>query len=248
MKHILLFNDDAEYRASKATLAKPYVCYTKEEGNVYYQENDNIEFVDSAAKTIMLSIFDTNSDGEITKEEALSSMQLPATSPFKNNQEITDMSFLKYFPNVVFPLNAENYFGGMINCKQFNLSGIVFRTNLAKFFATARACTKIILRNCDFSACTRVPNMFYGSQMQPSITIDFTGAILPSFSSIALATNFIGGTSTTKYTFIADKCSTDTLNTIEKLCEGCPDYVGNVTIVYNGTNLVYQNSEWVEAE
>lgn len=246
MKHILLFNNESEYQAAKDTLSKPYVCYIEDEEKVIYQENDIIEFVDEAARTIMLNLFDADSNGEITKTEALMNGSWPSTSPFASNKNITDMSFIKYFKNFKFPVNAQKYFQAMINCKIFDLSGVNFTntSNINSFFASAQSCEQFILKNCDFSNVTRMGAMFNTSQASSNITIDFTGSVFNEFSNLVDKGNFVN--TSVQYTIIADKCSTTSLDTIEKMC--ALGDASNITILYNGSRLIYRDNEWIQEE
>lgn len=241
MKYIRLFSSETAYNAVKDSMPKPHVCYIQDTDEVIYQEVDTITFADATAKSLMVAAYDLNGDGEISFEEALAATSLSVA--FKNNRVITDMSFLKYFKNIVFPTNSSELFSGMTSCVKFDISGCNFSsaTNLSALFRSCHSATEIACRNCDFSNATRFGTFFETSSTQ-SMVVDFRGATLPSYSNLSVHGSFFGSQSL--ITFLMDNCSQDSVNTLKLLCQEVAN-VANARIVFNGETLKYDNGEWV---
>ena len=63
------------------------------------QPVDIIEFADANVKTICVANWDTDGDGELSKDEAaaVTTLKVGGSSPFKQNEEITSFDELQYF-------------------------------------------------------------------------------------------------------------------------------------------------------
>lgn len=240
MKYIRLFETEAQYEAEKSSLPRPNVCYIEESDRVVYKANDIISFVDSATKAALVAAYDTDNDGEVSYSEAAAATTWDVTL---SSATTTDMSFVKYFYNVIFSsLSCQNY----VVCKIFDFTGCQFgsRISMVGMFKGCKVAQEIRLVGCDFSGVTRISEMFNSSGTTP-LVVDFTNAVLPSFSNLTNHGILFGSQST--ITFIMDGCSEDSVNTIKLLCQETTN-VANARISINNTVYRYSEGAWVVVE
>lgn len=254
MKHIKSFDTEADFSAGKTSLTKPYVVYVKESDKVYYMGDNFIEIDDPVAKEVVLANFDLDGDGELSKQEALQVTDGSIIkSLFGNTSSIkttaTDLSFFKYFNNLVFPASMGDFFRGMTALTSIDLSGCDFSntTSFSRCFADSNKLTYLGLKNCNFSS---VPtsgwgNLFYYGGAS-GFVMDFSGSIFNESAEKTVPSWFIP--STTNISIIMNGCTSGALELMKSYVNGIR--VNTVTIYIDGKKWTKasQDADWVESD
>jgi hypothetical protein len=95
MDHITLFKTAQEYKDAKDSLLIPNVSYIEETDSVEYMKKHVIDFgTDSTSKSMCVSRWDTDGDGEISFEEAAAVKNI---GTIFTRAAIVDGIWLKYF-------------------------------------------------------------------------------------------------------------------------------------------------------
>ena len=95
MDHITLFKTAQEYKDAKDSLLIPNVSYIEETDSVEYMKKHLIDFgTDSTSKSMCVSHWDTDGDGEISFEEAAA---VTSIGTIFTRAAIVDGMWLKYF-------------------------------------------------------------------------------------------------------------------------------------------------------
>lgn len=131
---------------------------------IEYNPSDvNIIFVDTNVKSICVTNWDTDGNGELSMQEALAVTAINS-SPFTNNTSITSFDELKYFKNII---NYDNAFTGCSSLRKITFpEGIKFQEN--NFYRVMRNCAS--LEDLDISDAVRSGNrMDYNSYLFDSI-------------------------------------------------------------------------------
>lgn len=254
MKYIKSFNTEADFSAGKSSLTKPYVVYVKESDKVYYMGDNIIEIDDPVAKEVVLANFDLDGDGELSKQEALqvtdgSSIKslFGYTSEIKTT--VTDLTFLKYFNNLVFPASMIDFFNGLTSLESIDLSGCDFSkvTALNRCFGDSNKITYLGLKNCNFSSIPTSGwgNMFYYGGAS-GIVMDFSGSIFNESAEKTVVSWFIP--STTNISIIMNGCTSGALELMKSYVNG--SRVNTVTIYIDGKKWTKasQSADWVESD
>ncbi len=112
-------------------------------GLIYIKEG-NIDFADAAVKTICVTNWDTNGDGELSYTEAAAVTSIPY-STFAENTTITSFDEFQYFTGLTrlnYEEEGDDYFGTFYRCT--NLSSIVLPPTLKTIsVASFRECTSL---------------------------------------------------------------------------------------------------------
>lgn len=254
MKHIKSFNTEADFSAGKASLIKPYVVYVKESDKVYYMGDNVIEITDLVAKEVVLANFDLDGDGELSKQEAL---QVTDGSTIKSlfgytssiKTTATDLSFFKYFNNLVFPASMSNFFRGMTALTSIDLSGCDFSkvTDFTRTFGDTTDLTYVGLRNCNFSSAPTSGwgSMFYYGGNAP-FTIDFSGSIFNESADKTAMNNFMPYGKAVS--IIMNGCTNGAVELIKSYVNHAR--VDAITIYIDGKKWTKasQNADWVESD
>ena len=254
MKHIKLFETEADYEAGKSSLERPYVAYVRDSDSVYYMGDNIIEIVDPIAKEVAIANFDTDGDGELSKQEALVVTDAAVLKSLFGNQSSisateTDLSFLKYFKNAKFPNASNDYFRSCTYCTAFDFSDMDFSgvTSMARFFFYCRSVRYIGLRNLNLSNVTTFDSCFNLSSFDAnlSVVIDFSGSTLPTgnvdFANIVLGQRDL--------TFLMNGCSSASVEVIKNAVHNNV-YVGYFKIIVDGKKWTCSSAggTWVESD
>lgn len=140
------------------------------ESPLYVEYNPSdvyIKFADANVKSICVSNWDTNGDGEISMPEALAVTRINS-GPFNSNTSITSFDELKYFKNII------DYDSAFVNCSSLRKitfpEGIKFQEN--NFYRVMRNCSS--LEDLDISDAVRSGNQMdrnsYLFDTAPSLT------------------------------------------------------------------------------
>lgn len=108
MDHITLFKTAQEYKDAKDSLLIPNVSYIEETDSVEYMKKHVIDFgTDSTSKSMCVSRWDTDGDGEISFEEAAAVTDIGTIFA---RAAIVDGMWLRYFKGLkVIPSEAFRY-------------------------------------------------------------------------------------------------------------------------------------------
>lgn len=254
MKYIKLFETEADYEAGKSSLGKPYVAYVRDDDTLYYVGDNIVEIVDPIAKAVAIANFDTDGDGELSKQEALvvtDAAVLKSLFGYQSsiNGTETDLSFLKYFKNAKFPAASNDYFRTCTYCTSFDFSGMDFGsvTSMARFFFYCRSVRYIGLKNLDLSNVTTFDSCFDFSPFNAdlSVVIDFSGSTLPTGN-----VNFTSFVRVQRdLTFLMDGCSSASVEVIKNAVHNLA-YVGYFKIIVDGKKWTCSSSggTWVESD
>ena len=95
MDHITLFKTVQEYKDAKDNLLVPNVSYIEDTDTVEYMNKHIIDFgTDTTAKSMCITRWDTDGDGEISFDEAKA---VTSVGTIFKNAAIVDGMFLRYF-------------------------------------------------------------------------------------------------------------------------------------------------------
>lgn len=252
MKYIKYYQTLAEYNADEKV--RPNVSYIADIDELRYLGDWIIPIEDATLKAILVENFDTDGDGEISKEEALA-----VTEPFPsliNTAAAVDLTALKYFKNVEYKGDMKQlfyYWSGSNTWLTISFDGCNFGncTSLRQFFGN-RKLTYVSMKNCDFSKVTNWQGFCPIPGSQKDLVIDFSGSTFASFESITNYTQFLF--SAKSYSFIMNGCDTTALNTIKGMTNGCyiSSMSGKIKIDIDGTRWTLTgstpNQTWVSSE
>lgn len=106
MNHITLFKTEEEYKAAKDGLVVPNVSFISDVDKVEYMVKHIIDFgTDSTSKSMCVSRWDTDGDGEISFEEAAAVTNI---GTIFTRAAIVDGMWLRYFKGLT-SLSAEAF-------------------------------------------------------------------------------------------------------------------------------------------
>lgn len=121
----------------KAVAVKSGMTNSSVASREYTPAAQNITFADSTVKSICVSLFDTNNDGEVSTIEAQAEVTITSNSGFSGTA-ITSFNELQYFTNIKLST------GAFMNCA--SLTSVTF-SNPVKFLASDQfnGCTNLVL-------------------------------------------------------------------------------------------------------
>lgn len=106
MDHLTLFTTTQEYKDAKDNLLIPNVSYIQETDSVEYMTKHVIDFgTDNTSKSMCVSRWDTDGDGEISFEEAAAVRDISTIFDYAS---IVDGMWLRYFKGLSY-LNTEAF-------------------------------------------------------------------------------------------------------------------------------------------
>lgn len=113
MDYITLFNTMAEYKQAKDGLYVPNVSYIMENDTVEYMIKHVVDFgTDSTSKSMCVSRWDTDGDGEISFEEAAA---VTSIGTIFSRAAVVDCMWLKYFKGLrTIPAEAFRYAASLV--------------------------------------------------------------------------------------------------------------------------------------
>ncbi len=217
MKYIKYYKTLSEFNSDEKD--KPNVSYIEELDELRYLGDNILQIDDSVLKAILVENFDTDGDGELSKEEALA-----VTEPFPSlilYCEATDLTALKYFKNVRYSGDIMALFRYADNTKPNTWDKISFdgcdfssATTMRQFYSN-RKLTNVSMRNCDFRNALNWQGFCPSPGGQKDLVVDFSGSQFAAFENITNYTQFIYSAKT--FTFIMNGCDETSLNTIKEI-------------------------------
>ena len=236
MKYIKYYKTLSEFNSDEKD--KPNVSYIEELDELRYLGDNILQIDDSVLKAILVENFDTDGDGELSKEEALA-----VTEPFPSlilYSEAVDLTPLKYFKNVQYAGDLSALFRYADTSKPNTWKSISFdgcnfshATSLKQIFSN-RKLTFISMKNCDFRNVTNWQDFCPSVGTQKDLVVDFSGSEFTAFENITNCTRFLY--SAKSYKFIMDSCDSTSLETIKSIINSVyiPGWSNKITIDIDG--------------
>lgn len=216
MKYIKYYKTLSEFKSDEK--AKPNVSYIEELDELRYIGDNILQIDDSVLKAILVENFDTDGDGELSKEEALA-VKEPFPSLINSADEIVDLTALKYFKNVEYSGDLDSLFrtnNSSSSWQRISFDGCNFSqaTSLRRFLSN-RKLVFVSMKNCDFRNVKDWGDFCPSVGGQRNLVVDFSGSRFTAFENITNYTRFIFSALTFK--FIMDGCDSTSLETIKSM-------------------------------